>query len=96
MFGLERAALYPIAAAWTGAAMLLTMFHIRLRVGWGASALFTVGPATVITLGALYLVQGKPRGYFFDWLEENLLGRRDQDDNVPKPPHPLHAPQSRA
>jgi len=96
MFGLERAALYPIAAAWTGAAMLLTMFHIRLRLSWGTSALFTVGPATVVTVAALYLVQGKPPGYFADWFEENLLGRRDQDAPSQKPPHPLHAPQSRA
>ena len=92
MFGLERAALYPIAAAWTGAAMLLTMFHIRLHVSWTTSAFLTVGPATVITLAALYLVQGRPSGYFVDWFEENLLGRRHQDDPHPKPPHPFHAP----
>ena len=95
MFGLERAALYPIAGAWTGAAMLLTMLHIRLGVRWPTAFAFTTLPAVIITLASLFLIQGKPPGYLLDWLEENFLGQKDADRSDRKIPHPLHASQPR-
>lgn len=95
MFGLERAALYPIAGAWTAAAMLLTLFHLRLGLSWSLAAIFTAGPAVVVTLAALILVQGKPRGHAVDWAEEILLGRKHEDFRPRKLSHPLHAPRPR-
>lgn len=80
LFGLERAALYPIAGSWTVAAMLLTVLHLRLGLSWGQAGLLTAVPAGIVTVAALLLVQGKPRGYFTDWCEEHLLGRADYDD----------------
>ena len=95
MFGLERAALYPIAGAWTGAAMLLTMLHIRLGVSWPGAFAVTTVPAVIITLASLFLIQGKPPGYLLDWLEEHFLGQKDADRSDRKIPHPLHASQPR-
>ena len=95
MFGLERAALFPIAGAWTGAAMLVTMLHIRLGVSWSTAVAVTTIPAAIITLASLFLIQGKPPGYLLDWLEENFLGQKDADRSNRKIPHPFHASQPR-
>lgn len=91
LFGLERAALYPAAAAWTGAAMILTILRVRLGMSWtGATALVAL-PAITVTAASLHLIQGRPPGYFLDWLEE-MLGRRNADGSTRKPRHPFNAP----
>lgn len=95
MFGLERAALFPIAGAWTAAAMLLTLLHMRLQLPWVLALLLTIGPAVVITVGSVTLIQGKPPGYLTDWLQEHLLRQNHSDGGRRKPSHPLHAPQPR-
>jgi hypothetical protein len=96
LFGLERGALYLIAAAWTGAAILLSVARIRFGLPWPAAVLATVSPALVVTFAALFLIQGKPRGYLIDWTEERLLGQRDADLCGRRPPSPpCHAPQPR-
>ena len=91
LFGLEKAALYPIAGAWTVAAMGLTALHMRFHLGWTTAGVLTAGPATVVTVASLFLIQGKPPGFLMDWLEENLLGRRHMEGGRRPPPHPTHA-----
>jgi hypothetical protein len=93
LFGLERGALYPIAGAWTTAAMILTLAHVRFGLAWSTASVLTVGPAVLVTAAALFLIQGKPPGYLIDWTEENLLGQYDADFRDPKPPP--HAAQPR-
>ena len=95
MFGLERAALFPIAGAWTAAAMLLTLLHMRLHLSWPLALVLTIGPATAVTVASVTLIQGKPPGYLTDWLQEHLLQQHDSDGGRRKPSHPLHAPQPR-
>lgn len=97
MFGLERAALYPVAGAWTVAAMLLTILHTVMKVGFLASFMVTAGPAAAVTVICLTLVQGKPPGYLRDWLEQHVLQTHEEDrPRRAKLQHPLaHAPHER-
>ena len=90
LFGLERAALYPMAGAWTGAAVLVTVGHVRFGLPWPLSFLFAVGPALVVTAASLLLIQGKPPGYLTDWAEEHLLAQKNADFWKDRPPP--HAP----
>ncbi len=91
LFGLERAALYPIAGAWTVAAVLLTLAHVRFGLAWSVALLCTAAPAVLVTATALLLIQGQPRGHLLDWTEEHLLGRKDADLCDRPPPPPRHA-----
>lgn len=91
LFGLERAALYPIAGAWTVAAVLLTLAHVRFGLPWPVALLCTAGPAAGVTLAALLLVQGQPPGHWLDWTEEHLFGRKGADLCDRPPPPRRHA-----
>lgn len=97
MFGLERATLYPIAGAWTFGAMLVTILHTLLRVGWLPAFVFGAAPAAAITVACLFLIQGKPPGYFMDWIDQNILMLGDEErPRRAKLQHPLgNAPHER-
>ena len=96
LFGLEHAALYPIAGAWTCAAMGLSFLHMAFHVTWTVSFALTCPPATAVTVVCLFLIQGKPRGFFFDWVQEVIFFERHTEFPARKPPaHPYHAPRSR-
>jgi len=97
MFGLERATLYPIAGTWTFGAMLVTILHSIFRVGWLPAFVIAAAPAAAVTVACLLLIQGKPAGYFMDWIDENLLMLRDEErPRRAKLQHPLgYAPHER-
>ncbi len=97
MFGLERAALFPVAAAWTVAAMALTLLHMQMHIAWVPALFVTAGPATGVTGACLFLIQGKPPGYLMDWVEESVLMRAEEEfPRRGKVPHPYaNAPLER-
>ncbi len=91
MFGLERAALFPIAGAWTVAAMVVTFLHMQMHLAWVPALFLTAGPASTLTACCLFLIQGKPSGYLMDWVEEIIL--RQGEEEFPRrgkvsPPYP--------
>jgi hypothetical protein len=90
MWGLERAALYPIAGAWTTGAILMTSLHSLLRLPWSVAIPIALLPAVLITAGALFLIQGKPAGYLVNWLEQFALGRCHFVPRSRRPRHPLN------
>lgn len=70
--GLEGQNAIIVAASWIGAMLLTTMMKMLAHASFVFAIPITFGPAAMVTFFILKLVNGKPEGYAYDWISDQL------------------------